>query len=60
FGGDEPTTRSIDLPGQPRREIFTAVRRGTADRPGIRAVRTALEDAFARIPGISAGPEPLP
>ncbi|MDI9890918.1 LysR family transcriptional regulator [Microbacterium sp. IEGM 1404] len=58
FGGDEPATRSIDLPERPRREIFTAVRRGTADRPGIRAVRAALEDAFARVPGISAGRGP--
>ena len=58
FGGDEPATRSIDLPERPRREIFTAVRRGTADRPGIRAVRAALEEAFARVPEISAGRGP--
>ncbi|MCC4250034.1 MULTISPECIES: LysR family transcriptional regulator [Microbacterium] len=54
FGGDEPATRAIDLPERPRREIFTAVRRGTADRPGIRAVRAALHAAFDRVPGISA------
>ncbi|CAH0152212.1 HTH-type transcriptional regulator GltC [Microbacterium sp. Bi128] len=54
FGGDEPATRSIDLPGNPRREIFTAVRRGTADRPGIRAVLAALQAAFDRGPGVSA------
>lgn len=55
FGDDEPTVRLIDLPGRPRREIFTAVRRGTAERPGIRAVRAALQTAFDRGPAGAAG-----
>lgn len=59
FGGDEPATRFIDLPDHPRREIFTAVRRGTTGRPGIRAVRAALEAAIARAPGISGEPAPI-
>lgn len=58
FGGDEPATRLLDLPGRPRREIFTAVRRGTAERPGIRAVRSALQTAFDGATGISADPAP--
>ena len=46
FVGDGPPVRLIGLPGEPRREVFTAVRRGTADRPGIRAVRRALQTAY--------------
>jgi DNA-binding transcriptional LysR family regulator len=34
------------LPGDPAREIFTAARRSSRSRPGIRSVREALADAF--------------
>ncbi|WP_454111666.1 LysR family transcriptional regulator [Microbacterium aurum] len=37
-----------DLPGSPVREIFTAERRGATPRPGIRLVREAIAEAFAR------------
>lgn len=48
FAGDVPPVRLVDLPGGPRRDVFTAVRRGTADRPGVRAVRKALQAAYDR------------
>jgi len=48
FAGEAPPVRLVGLPGQPRREVFTAVRRGTADRPGVRAVRAALQVAYDR------------
>ncbi|MDQ1112490.1 DNA-binding transcriptional LysR family regulator [Microbacterium testaceum] len=48
FAGETPPVRLVGLPGQPRREVFTAVRRGTADRPGVRAVREALQVAYDR------------
>ncbi|MDQ1124601.1 LysR family transcriptional regulator [Microbacterium trichothecenolyticum] len=48
FAGDRPPVQLVDLPGEPRREVFTAVRRGTADRPGVRAVRAALQVAYDR------------
>jgi DNA-binding transcriptional LysR family regulator len=44
-GGAAPV-RALDLPGKPRRDVFTAVRRGSAVRPAIRAVRAALQEAF--------------
>lgn len=46
FAGDEPPVRVAALPGDPRRDVFTAVRRGSAGRPGIRAVQSALQSAF--------------
>ncbi|KEP73802.1 LysR family transcriptional regulator, partial [Microbacterium sp. SUBG005] len=48
FAGESPPVRLVGLPGEPRREVFTAVRRGTADRPGVRAVRAALQVAYDR------------
>ena len=48
FAGETPPVRLVDLPDGPRREVFTAVRRGTADRPGVRAVRGALQVAYDR------------
>lgn len=42
---DRPV-RLVDLPGEPLREIFTAARRSSVSRSGIRAVREALRDAF--------------
>lgn len=35
------------LPGDPAREIFTATRRASAGRPGIRLVQDAISEAFA-------------
>ncbi|TFV85340.1 LysR family transcriptional regulator [Microbacterium sp. dk485] len=46
FAGATPPVRLVDLPGTPRRDVFTAVRRGSRGRPGIRAVRAALAAAF--------------
>ncbi|WP_457100960.1 LysR family transcriptional regulator [Microbacterium sp. P5_E9] len=43
----EPPVRLVDLPEAPAREIFTAARRSSTARAGIRAVRAALADAFA-------------
>lgn len=48
FAGERPPVALVDLPGEPRRDVFTAVRRGTADRPGVRAVRRALQTAYDR------------
>jgi DNA-binding transcriptional LysR family regulator len=47
WSGGAPTARLLDLPEAPHRELFTAARRTTADRTGIRAVRSALQEAFA-------------
>lgn len=46
WAGAAPSVRLIDLPTHPVRELFTAARRSSASRPGIRAIRTALTDAF--------------
>lgn len=46
FAGEHAPVRLASLPGEPRRQVFTAVRRGAAARSGIRAVQTALQDAF--------------
>lgn len=47
--GDAAPVRALDLPGRPRRDVFTAVRRGSVSRPAIRAVREALQDAFEAV-----------
>lgn len=47
WAGEAPRVRLADLPGRPSREIFTAVRESSATRPALRAVRSALRDAFA-------------
>lgn len=49
FAGAAAPVRLVDLPGGPRREVFTAVRRGSADRPGIRAVTAALHASYAAL-----------
>jgi DNA-binding transcriptional LysR family regulator len=41
--------RLVDLPADPHREIFTSVRVASAERPGMRAVRDALADAFREL-----------
>lgn len=48
WSGATPRVTLTDLPGAPVREIFTAERRASAHRPGIRLVRAAIADAFAR------------
>jgi hypothetical protein len=47
WSGAAPTARLLDLPEASHRELFTAARRTTADRTGIRTVRAALKAAFA-------------
>ncbi|MRH28072.1 LysR family transcriptional regulator [Microbacterium sp. SYP-A9085] len=47
WSGAAPTARLLDLPEASHRELFTAARRTTADRTGIRTVRAALKQAFA-------------
>jgi DNA-binding transcriptional LysR family regulator len=46
FAGAPAPVRLADLPGAQRRDVFVATRSGAADRPGIRAVRDALQTAF--------------
>ncbi|MDO5498318.1 MAG: LysR substrate-binding domain-containing protein [Propionibacteriaceae bacterium] len=41
-GGARPALRLIDLPGAPRREIFTSTRSASSGSPAITAVRAAL------------------
>ncbi|WP_448262028.1 LysR family transcriptional regulator [Microbacterium aurum] len=51
WAGRRPQADGIaltDLPGSPVREIFTAERRAAAPCPGIRLVREAIAEAFAR------------
>jgi DNA-binding transcriptional LysR family regulator len=49
FAGERPPVRLADLPGEPRRDVFTAVRSGSASRPGIRAVQSTLQRVFDEI-----------
>lgn len=44
-----PTCRLIELPGRPRRTIFTSMRRSTIQHPAISALREALQGAAARV-----------
>ncbi len=46
WAGDAPPVRLIGLPGAPARELFTAARRASTSRGGIRLVRRALATAF--------------
>lgn len=46
WAGGAPPVHLSALPGDPAREIFTAARRSSRSRPGIRSVREALADAF--------------
>lgn len=48
--GREEGLRLIELPGEPRRTIFTASRAASESRPAIAAVREALEQVSARFP----------
>ncbi|TFC17243.1 LysR family transcriptional regulator [Cryobacterium glucosi] len=47
WAGAEPTVRLVDLPGHPRRTLFSAARRSSTKRPGVVAVRDALARAVA-------------
>lgn len=55
--GAPPRVRLLELPDAPVREIFTAVRRASTSRTGIRIVRESLQSAFdrrARIDGVGS------
>ncbi|MGO1948002.1 MAG: LysR family transcriptional regulator [Mycobacteriaceae bacterium] len=41
-------TQALAMPGSPNRQLFTAVRDGYADHPGVRAFRAALASAARR------------
>lgn len=41
-----PDARLIDLPGRPRRSVFTSVRTSTAQTSAVRACRKVLSDVF--------------
>jgi DNA-binding transcriptional LysR family regulator len=45
WAGAKPTVRLVDLPGDPRRTLFSAARRSSTTRPGVVAVRDALARA---------------
>lgn len=45
WAGEKPTVRLLELPGSPRRTVFSAARRSSASRPGVLAVRDALARA---------------
>jgi DNA-binding transcriptional LysR family regulator len=47
--GNTDGIRLIGLPGPSHRELFTSARRAASSRPAIRAVRTALREAFADV-----------
>ena len=47
-GAAASRVRTITLPGDPAREVFTAARRSAAAHAGIVTVRAALDRAFAR------------
>lgn len=53
WGVERDRVRVLDLPGKPRRELFTSVREVAKDRPALRSVRAALADAFDRLSGSS-------
>lgn len=46
LAGDDSPVRLIELPGEPRRELFTSVRDSSRGAPGVREVRGALRAAF--------------
>lgn len=52
WAGAAPAVRTIELPGSPARELFTAARRATSSQRGILAVRSALEAAFRERAGV--------
>ncbi|MDY7542007.1 LysR family transcriptional regulator [Cryobacterium sp. 5B3] len=48
WAGAEPTVRLVDLPGHPRRTLFSAARRSSTKRPGVVAVRDVLARAVTQ------------
>ncbi len=48
-----PGVRFLDLPGEPRRQVFTAARPSMAGNPAVRACRQALAEAAAEVPGVA-------
>lgn len=58
----DPSVRLVELPGNPSRELFTAVRAAATNRTGVRAVREALHDAMYELRGKggSSSPSPVP
>ncbi len=44
-----PPVRLVALPGDPARDLFTAVRSAATSRAGVRAVRDALRDAMSEL-----------
>ncbi|WP_345764925.1 LysR family transcriptional regulator [Diaminobutyricibacter sp. McL0608] len=50
WAGDAPSVALTELPGAPRRTIFTSSRRSSAARPGVVACREALARAARRHP----------
>lgn len=49
LAGAEREVDAVDLPGSPHREIFTAVRAATGERPALVALRGALAESFAAV-----------
>lgn len=49
WAGAAPSVTLVDLPGHPKRTVFTAARRSSAERPSVRAVRAALASAVALV-----------
>jgi DNA-binding transcriptional LysR family regulator len=45
WAGERPSVRLIELPGSPRRTVFTSARRSSANRAGVVACRDALSRA---------------
>lgn len=46
WAGEPAPVRLHELPGRPRRELFTVVRTASVADPGIRALRRALADSY--------------
>jgi DNA-binding transcriptional LysR family regulator len=44
-----PPVRLVPLPGNPARDLFTAVRAAATGRPGVRTVHEALRDAMSEL-----------
>ncbi len=51
FAGEPSPVRLYDLPGTPRREVFTAVREGSSRRPALHLVQQAVQRAFDEVSG---------
>ncbi|MDJ0348809.1 LysR family transcriptional regulator [Cryobacterium sp. PH29-G1] len=49
WAGRMPAVQLHDLPGAPHRTLFSAARRSSAQRPGVVAVRDALDRAVSKV-----------